>query len=113
MTPSSTASSRPPTADRDHRTPVRHRLPGDHAVPLATRRAGDDGRPLVVGAELARRHEALSLGHAVAKRAVADDDARQPLGRLEELEDPLLLREAPDVEDVRRLRRLTDLLGNR
>ena len=56
---------------------VRHRLARDDAVSLAARRHADDGRPLVVRAELVVRDEADRLGHEVAQRAVADDDERQ------------------------------------
>ena len=56
------------------------------------------------------RDEADRLRHA--HRPGADDHARQPLGRGEELLDPLLRREPADEEDVRRLLGLADRLGD-
>jgi hypothetical protein len=52
------------------------------------------------------RRERLRLRHARAQRPVADDHPRQALGRVHELEDPLLLAEPPGEEDVRRVVRL-------
>ena len=73
------------------------------------RRSPRDGRgrrppPLArsTGRARARRDEADRLGNTIAKRAVSDDHARNALGRLEELENPLLLGEPADEQDVRR-----------
>src|SRR4029077_6734511 len=92
------------TADpgRDERPGVPHRLARREAVALAPRRHADDGRALVVRAELGRRDEADRFRDARAQRAVADDHARQPLGRLDELEHSLLLAQAAREEHVRR-----------
>jgi hypothetical protein len=85
----------------------------DDAVALAPRRAYDDGRALVPGAELARRDEPDAVGEQVPQRAVPDDHAREPVRRLDELGDALLVREAADVEDVRRILGLAHRLRER
>ena len=77
------------------------------------RRADDHGRALVVGDELGARDEAEGIGHTAAEGAVAHDHARHPLGRLDEVEDPLLLGESPDEQHARWLVRLADRVGNR
>jgi hypothetical protein len=77
-----------------------HGLARDHAIALPPRRASNDGRALVVRAEHARPDEADGTRNSIAERPVSDDHTWDPLGRLEELEDPLLVREPPDEEDV-------------
>ena len=81
VTPSSTASTSPPTAVATTGPAVRHRLARDHAVALPARRDDDERGPLVPRAELVRRNEADGLGEERAERPVPDDDERQPLGR--------------------------------
>ena len=90
-------------AGRDDGSAVGHRLTRGDAVALTPRGDAHDRRALVVGADLVVWDEADGRGHEVAERAVADDDEREPGGRLDELADALLLRETADVEDVRRL----------
>jgi hypothetical protein len=92
---------------------VRHRLPGNHPVALPPRGHDDDCSPVVPGAELGGRHEADGVGEQRAERPVPDDDQRKPAPRLDELADALLLREPTDVEDVRRVVRLAEGLGDR
>src|SRR5581483_5656268 len=101
--PAERAARRPGAAARAPCAARRRRPAGDHAVALPPRGADDDGRTLDVAPHLKRRHEAERAGNAVPQGAVADDDERQAARRLDELEHALLLREATDVEDVRRL----------
>ena len=100
VTPSSTASRRPPDRGSDDRASVGHRLPGYDAIALPPGRADDDSRALVVRAEIAWRDEADGIRNSIAERPVSDDHTWDSLGRLEELEDALLFREPPDEEDV-------------
>ena len=100
----------PADRGRDDRAAVRHRLARDHAVALPPRRDDDDRGPVVPRAELVGRNEADRLREERPERPVPDDDERQALGGLGELAHALLLGEAPDVEDVRRLVRLADRL---
>ena len=76
------------------------------------RRADDHGGVLVAGDELGARDEAEGVGHTAAEWAVAHDHARHALGGPDEVEDPLLLGEAPDEQHVRRIVRPADLVGN-
>lgn len=69
---------------------VGHRVRRHDAVALTAAGDVDHGCALVVATELSVRHEADRLRDEVAKRAVADDHAREALCRLQELEDPLL-----------------------
>ena len=98
---------------RDDRPTVRHRLPRDDAIALAVRRADDHGRPYVVRDELVTRDEAERLGRPCAEGAVAHDHPWDPLGRPDEVEDPLLLGETAHEQRVRRIVRLADGVGNR
>ena len=78
-------STSPPTAVATTGRPC-HRLARDDAVALAPGRNADDGRALVVRAELRVRDEADRLRDV--DRAGADDHARQALRRGEEVVDP-------------------------
>ena len=81
------------------------------AIPLATGRADDHGRPLVVAAELGRRHETDRIGHEAPERPVADDHERDALRRPRQLRDPFLRRQPTDEEHVRWILRLGDRFG--
>ena len=103
-----------PDARRHDRAAVRHRLARGHAVALAPRRDADDRGALVVRRRApTAATKPTRLRDAVAQRPVADDHARQAVGRLDELEDALLLAEPAREEDVRRLGGRADVLGDR
>ena len=112
VTPSSTASTNPPTAV----AMTGRRTPSPRARPRRSLRdatAQRRSRPARSTGRARRRHEADRLWEERPQRAVADDDERQPTGGLRQLADSLLLRQPTDVEDVRRLVRLADRLGDR
>src|SRR5581483_6434420 len=101
----------PQSSDRGchHRPAVSHRLARDHPVALAARGDAHHCGALVVAAEVARRYGPEALRHR--DWTGADDHARQSSGRLEKVLDPLLPRETPGEEHVRRLVRLADSVG--
>ena len=74
------------------------RGPRSHSPPASTGRRRP--RRARRRARAPRRDEADRLRHAIAQRAVADDHARQAVGRLDELENALLLAQPAGVEDV-------------
>ncbi len=93
----------PSDAARDDGSSIRHGFTSDNPVALPPGRDADDGGALEVGTEPIVGDEPDGLRDTTAERAVPDDHPRKALGRLQELEDPLLLAEPPGEEHVRRV----------